>query len=107
MMESDQNNNDDEEMNTIWLPRQVQNRTNWLYRIDALRPHDIREMNIIWELVCILKDYAIEYHIWAHILVRKIKQTRSGSIRIKTRKVLKVAISMMQLLWVESYLVTF
>ena len=103
MMESDQNNRDEDDMSSIWLPRQVQNRTNWLYRMDALRPHDINEMNILWELVCVFKDYAIQYLIWAHILVRKIKESRSGSIRIKTRKVLKLVRSMVQLLWAESY----
>ena len=33
-----------------WLPRNMMNRTNWLHRVDALCVHDIREMNILWEV---------------------------------------------------------
>ena len=31
-----------------WQPRNILRRTNWLYRVDALRPHAIREMPILW-----------------------------------------------------------
>ena len=34
-----------------WFPRDIIRRTNWLYRVDALCIHDIREMNVIAELV--------------------------------------------------------
>ena len=33
-----------------WYPRDILARTNWLYRVDALRPHDRREMTVIAEL---------------------------------------------------------
>ena len=33
-----------------WYPRDILRRTNWLYRVDALRPHDMREMSVLWEL---------------------------------------------------------
>ena len=30
-----------------WFPRNILRRTNWLYGIDALRNHDIREVKLI------------------------------------------------------------
>ena len=30
-----------------WYPRAVLRRTNWLDRVDALRPGDIREMGVL------------------------------------------------------------
>ena len=33
-----------------WLPRNMMNRTSWLHRVDALCAHDIREINILWEV---------------------------------------------------------
>lgn len=44
-------------------PRRVLNRTNWLYRQDALRPRDIDEMTVLWEMVVMLKSYVL------HLLV--------------------------------------
>ena len=31
-----------------WFPRNIVRRTNWLYHIDALHNHDLREMNLLW-----------------------------------------------------------
>ena len=33
-----------------WSPRNIISRTNWLYRVYALCNHDIREMNLLWEI---------------------------------------------------------
>ena len=30
-----------------WYPDNVPQRANWLYRVDALRPHDVCEMDIL------------------------------------------------------------
>lgn len=40
-----------------WYPRNVLRITNWSYRVDELRFHDIREMYILWELCKLLKGY--------------------------------------------------
>ena len=41
-----------------WRPRDVLRRTNWLYRVDALRNYDRREMSIIWKITELYKGYA-------------------------------------------------
>ena len=62
--------NDIEHHLNNWYPREVLRRTNWngLYRADALRPHDIREMDTLWELCELLKDYVTPFIIWAYSL---------------------------------------
>ena len=42
-----------------WYPRDSLRRTNWLYRVDALRPHDIREMEVLWDLCNAFRGYAV------------------------------------------------
>ena len=44
-----------------WRPRDVLRRTNWLYRVDALRPRDIREMKTLKELVELYQTYAEQF----------------------------------------------
>ena len=51
-----------------WYPRNILRRTNWLYRVDALRPHDIQEMDNLWELCELLKDDATQFIIKAYSL---------------------------------------
>ena len=58
-----------------WYPRDVLRRTNWLYRVDALRPHDIREMAILNELCELLECYATQFIIWAYSLRAIIHNT--------------------------------
>ena len=43
------NGNDDRPLRH-WFPRDILSLTNWLYRVDTLRPHDIRELSILGEL---------------------------------------------------------
>ena len=31
-----------------WYPRDILRRTNWLYRVDGLRPLDRREAGMLW-----------------------------------------------------------
>ena len=33
-----------------WLPHNMTNLTNWLHHVNALFVHDIREMNVLWEV---------------------------------------------------------
>ena len=44
-----------------WYPRDILRRTNWLYRIDALRPHDRREMQVLWDLTWLFQEYATQF----------------------------------------------
>ena len=38
-----------------WYPCNMLRRTKWIYRVDALRNHDMRGMHILWEVVELLK----------------------------------------------------
>ena len=42
-------------------PRDVSRRTNWLYRVDALRNYDRREMSVIWELTELCRGYNTQF----------------------------------------------
>ena len=59
---------DAEESLRQWRPRAVLRRTNWLYRIDALRPRDIREMQLLRELVELYQSYAEQFILWSKSL---------------------------------------
>lgn len=37
----------DEGQSRDWVPRNILRRTNWLYHVDVLRPHDRREIDIL------------------------------------------------------------
>ena len=50
-----------EETVQTWHPRSVLRRTNWLYRVDVLRPNDILYLNVLWETIELLRDYATHF----------------------------------------------
>ena len=59
---------DAEERLRQWRPRAVLRRTNWLYRIDALRPRDLRDMEVLRDLVELYQSYAEQFVIWSRTL---------------------------------------
>ena len=64
-----------------WRPRDVLRRTNWLYRVDALRPRDIREMNTLKELVELYQTYAEQFVLWAQALTIFASRTYSTCLQ--------------------------
>ena len=46
---------------SLWRPRAVLRRTNWMYRVDALRPLDIDHLHLLWDNVIILREYALQF----------------------------------------------
>ena len=42
--------------------------TNWLYRVDALRNHDIREMELLWEVALLCLEYCNIYVALANVI---------------------------------------
>ena len=40
-----------------WFPCNMMNRKNWLQHADALRVHDVREMNVLWEVAEICLEH--------------------------------------------------
>ena len=71
----------DEQHFRLWLPRDILSRTNWLYRVDALCPHNRRELAYIWELVVIYRAYATQFLLWAYSLTSAARRcTDIGSL---------------------------
>ena len=86
-----------------WYPREVLRRTNWFYRVDALRPHDIREMNILWELCGLLKNYATQFIILVYSL-RTIISASTDQVFAKTFDgIVRTIITMIEMFWLEGY----
>ena len=48
-----------------WYPWAVLRRTNWLYRVDALRPADVHHLTLLWDHVVIMREYAMQFSVWA------------------------------------------
>ena len=86
-----------------WYPREILRRTNWLYRVDSLRMHDVREMNIMWELACLFKYYATQFLLWSFLLAKKMRQTINDSIKQTVKKAWKITTSMVMFLLSEAY----
>ena len=86
-----------------WFPRAILSRTNWLYRVDALRPHDIRELSILGELVILYRDYAMQFLIWAHSLTVIARNSINSHFSNRLQNIIDIVLSMTELLWSEGY----
>ena len=98
-------NSDDEEETTLqnWYPRDVLNRTNWLHRLDALRVHDRRELEILWELVELLHHYSTQFVLWAYSLLTILRNPSENLDAPKIRRILDMIVNITNLLWSEGY----
>ena len=99
----DNDNDNDDRPLRHWFPRDILRRTNWLYRVDALRPHDIRELSIIGELVFLYRDYAMKFLIWAHSLTAIARSSLNSQFSNHLQKIIDIILSMTELLWSEGY----
>ena len=86
-----------------WFPRNILRRTNWLYQVDALRPHDIREMNIIWELCEDFECYARQFIIWAYSIRFIISATADTVYADKLESLVKLIVKMAEMFWAQGY----
>lgn len=68
-----------------WFPRNIIRRTNWLYRIDALRNHDIREMNLLWEILSLFLEQCEQFVVWT-FMIKHLMINASDSIYFVTLK---------------------
>ena len=86
-----------------WRPRDVLRRTNWLYRIDALRPRDVREMQLLLDLVNLYQDYAEMFMAWGHAL--KFISERSSHIQshARIREIISTIVEISKYLLSEVY----
>ena len=99
----DNDNDNDDRPLRHWFPRDILRRTNWLYRVDALRPHDIRELSIIGELVFLYRDYAMKFLIWAHSLTAIARNSLNSNFSNRLQNIIDIILSMTELLWSEGY----
>ena len=44
-----------------WYPRNILRHTNWLYHVDALYNHNMRKMQIIWEVTELFESHATQF----------------------------------------------
>ena len=85
-----------------WYPRQRLRRTNWLYRIDALRLYDQREITFLNSLGSIFFEYSTIFLSWGYTL-QTILQRMSSPAKKSLRDVISMVFSMTSLLWSEGY----
>ena len=86
-----------------WRPRDILRRTNWLYRVDALRNYDIREMSVLWKLTELYRDYATQFLIWAYAIRLILLSTVDESTKERLEKTFKMIIQMTEIFWSEGY----
>ena len=84
-----------------WYPRDILSRTNWLYRVDALRNRDIRDMRVLSDLFLLFRRYAMGFLLWASTLASQVHLGIQPQEKLK--KVINVILQMCQLLLSEGY----
>ena len=96
-------NNDESNLGNQWIPRDILRRTNWLYRIDALRNHNMRGMQVIWELTEIRERYTTQFIIWAYAIKVFLQNAINVVIINKLESLLTLMIKLINILWSEGY----
>lgn len=86
-----------------WLPHNMMNRTNWLHRVDALRVHDIREMNVIWEVAEMCLEHCNQFVLWAYVIQNVILDATDIIYQTHLKTVLDLIIGVLQMLCSEGY----
>ena len=92
-----------EETVRTWHPRSVLRRTNWLYRVDALRPNDVLYLNVLWETIELLRDYATHFMLMGAVLFVVKTRGVSESLRNRCSKLFPVVMYLSQALVSEGY----
>ena len=97
--------NDDEQQSQIphelLLPRDVLSRTNWLYRVDALRVHDLREMEISYYLANFYLGYISRLLVMSTSILTYIRNPFMVSIRSQLYQVYDNVSAMLHLAYSE------
>ena len=86
-----------------WYPRHVLNRTNWLYRIDSLRPRDIGEMTLLFDMVIMLKAYTIQLLVLGSSVRSIMLDQPDGPYRNNLERTFDIVIELTQLFVSEGY----
>ena len=86
-----------------WHPRDILRRTNWLYRVDALRPRDVRDMNVLMDLVTLCQTHAQQFVIWGYSLRFASRRPNSNVRSSRYKKISLLVLQMAQLFLSEGY----
>ena len=86
-----------------WHPRDVLRRTNWLYRVDALRPRDVRDMSVLMDLVILCQTHAQQFVIWGYSLRFASRRHNSDIRSSRYKKISLLVLQMAQLFLSEGY----
>ena len=86
-----------------WVPRTILRRTNWLYRVDALRNHDLREMHNIWEICNLFERYATQFIAWAYSIKAFIATSTDNIAISKFQKIFTIVLKITEMFWSEGY----
>ena len=95
-----------EEVNEIlhqWYPRHVLRRTNWMYRLDSLRPRDTCEMSGFLDLAVLLRNYASHLFLWGTSLRSSMMTQPAGPSRDNVQRVFNIVTQLSQMFLCEGY----
>ena len=79
-----------------WRPRAVLRRTNWLYRVDALRSNDVDHLNLLWSNVILQRETAMQFLIWGFILTHLKRNASSREIKLRCTVLLLIVLHIAQ-----------
>ena len=86
-----------------WFPRDILRQTNWLYRVDALRVSDLREMELLWHLTSRCEAYATQFVVWAYSIKALVQSSIDSIIISKLESTLTIITKMIEMFWSEGY----
>ena len=77
--------------------------TNWLYRVDALRIHDTREMQMSWDVCSLCERYATQFIAWVYSIKAIINMSIDSIIISKFERILSNITKLIEMFWSEGY----
>ena len=86
-----------------WYPRQLLRRTNWLYRVDALRGFDRREMQRLWDLAEQMLHLTTQSMAWVITLQSFLHTATNSSFITHIHEMTELLTDLSLLLWSEGY----
>ena len=86
-----------------WMPRDILRRTNWLYRVDALRIHDLREMHNLWEICNLFEKYATLFVAWAYSIKAIMSSSTDNIVISKLNNIFTIVTKLIEMFWSEGY----
>ena len=99
--DSEQSNEDLSQIS--WLPRDLLRRTNWLYRVDALRIHDMREMYQLWDICNLFERYATMFIAWAYSIKAIMSTSTDNIVTSKLNNIFIIITKLIEMFWSEGY----